>query len=298
MTSLAFNTLKPYTGSRAPIDLSGAYLDVTALFNAHKARVTADGGIILNEASCKSEIEFIINLGLWDVMASVAAPEWGIKRDGSGNILKMYGLGKTPDYTSTQVGTAIHPVTLDTSKEIPMAVIRLDGGGSQLVSGSMTLQAAASLPYIVSVRGLDYDLTDNQGIALRFNGPSWPHFYYWCVSRNDQKFQWFYSCDRFNPPTGAGGASASKAWDGTVGKSAALVSSSEGQLRAYDNGSIFTTSSSYPPPNIAGIGGTVTLGTRYAGEQSQAAAAYGGIGRIRIFSSGNDTAAAQISARA
>ncbi|AXX17712.1 hypothetical protein D7028_12900 [Serratia marcescens] len=290
--------MKPYSGTRKAIDLSNAYLDPDKLFTAHKNRVVADGGTILNEASCKNEIAFIINLGLWDNMASVASPEWGIKQDGSGNILKMYGLGNTPDYTATQFGTALHPVTLDTTREIPLAIIKMDGGGSQLVSGAVVLQGHASLPYAVSVRGIDYDITDNQGIAARFNGPSWPHFYYWCINRQAQKFKWFYSCDQFNPPTGAGGASASKVWDGTIGRSAALVSPIEGKLRAYDSGAFSSESSSLPPPNISGITGTITLGTRYANEQTIAGAAYGGIGRVRVFSICNDAAASQISARA
>ncbi|UTL84018.1 hypothetical protein [Serratia marcescens] len=299
MPGLPLNTMKPYSGTRKAIDLSNAYLDPDKLFTAHKNRVVADGGTILNETSCKNEIAFIINMGLWDNMASVASPEWGIKQDSSGNILKMYGLGNTPDYTAMQFGTALHPVTLDTTREIPLAIIKMDGGGSQLVSGAVVLQGHASLPYAVSVRGIDFDTTDNQGIAVRFNGPVYPHFYYWCVYRQAQKWQWFYSCDRDNPPTGVnGGASAGKLWDGTIGRSSALVSSADGQLRAYDNGSLFATSSTPPPPNISGITGTITLGTRYANEQTIAGAAYGGIGRVRVFSICNDAAASQISARA
>lgn len=297
MANLALNTMRPYSGSRAAIDLSAAYLDADRLFDAHKARVLADGGKILNESSCRDEIAFIISVGLWDSMASVAAPEWGVKQDGLGNVVKIYGLGKTPDYTATQVGTAIHPVILDTTKEIPMAVIRLDSGGSQLVSGDLVLQAASELPYLVSIRGLDYDTTDNQGIAMRFNGPNWPHFIYWSVHRNNQKFNWFYACDQFNPPIGAGGASASGTWNGTIGKSAALVSHADKKLTAYEHGLFSSESSTFPPPDISGIRATITLGARYANEEAGEKIAYGGIGRVRAFSICNDIAAALISNR-
>ncbi|HBT4637897.1 TPA: hypothetical protein MB271_001484, partial [Klebsiella pneumoniae] len=85
----------PTTGNR--VLLPYTRLDPAELFAAHKARVLADGGEILNESSLMQEITDIVAAGLWQYAVSLASPEWGIKRDAEGYVTKMYGL-VGPDY--------------------------------------------------------------------------------------------------------------------------------------------------------------------------------------------------------
>ncbi|HBT4641472.1 TPA: hypothetical protein MB271_005184, partial [Klebsiella pneumoniae] len=117
----------PTTGNRTLLPYTR--LDPAELFAAHKARVLADGGEILNEVSLLQEITDIVNAGLWQYAVSLASPEWGIKRDAEGYVTKMYGLAGTPDYLEFIVaGQYARRCMLDTTTTPPSIRVQVNLG--------------------------------------------------------------------------------------------------------------------------------------------------------------------------
>ncbi|MFP7610153.1 hypothetical protein [Serratia quinivorans] len=300
MSSLAMDTGKLYDGVRRSMNLTGALLNPAEIFDKHKQRVLDDGGIILNEASLMDEINFLVEKDAWTNMASFAAPEWGIKKDSNGNIIKMYGLGETPDYEAVVAGAAENPITLDTSKEIPVINIKLKNGGSYLRTVRMLpIQKTRNAQYLMAIRALDLDVNDNTGIAVSFINSSFPAFYFWSVSRQAQKYSWFYACDQVNPPAGAGGAKVARTpFDGTITRTAALVDVVGERMRGYENGTLYKESTQFPPPNISGVMGFLQVAGRYPSDLTSSDGAYGCIGRIRVLSQASEELAKLISQRA
>ncbi|CAI0889265.1 hypothetical protein [Serratia marcescens] len=300
MASLAMDTGKLYDGLRSSINLAGALLKPAEIFDKHKKRVIDDGGIILNEASLMDEINFLVENDAWTNMASFAAPEWGIKKNADGNVIKMYGLGDTPDYEAVVAGTTVNPITLDTAREIPVLNIKLQNGGTYLRTARMLpIQKTRNAQYLMAVRALDLDLNDNTGIAVSFINSSFPAIYFWSVSRQAQKYSWFYACDKFNPPTGAGGANVSRApFDGTITRTAALVDVVGERMRGYENGTLYQEDLKTPPPNISGVMGYLQVAGRYPSDLTSSDGAYGCIGRIRVLSQATEDLAKLISQRA
>ncbi|HEN7343340.1 TPA: hypothetical protein U7N74_005163, partial [Serratia marcescens] len=85
-------TGKAYYGFRTALDLSASILDPQALFAAYKARVVADGGTIPDEAGCLARFSFLLNNGMYEKTTICAAPAFGLKVDGSGNVQTIYNL--------------------------------------------------------------------------------------------------------------------------------------------------------------------------------------------------------------
>ncbi|HEN7343338.1 TPA: hypothetical protein U7N74_005161, partial [Serratia marcescens] len=85
-------TGKAYYGFRTALDLSASILEPQALFNAYKARVVADGGTIPDEAGCLARFLFLLNNGMYEKTTICAAPAFGLKVDGSGNVQTIYNL--------------------------------------------------------------------------------------------------------------------------------------------------------------------------------------------------------------
>ncbi|CUZ13920.1 Uncharacterised protein [Serratia marcescens] len=154
------------TGNRGYLDIKT--LDPQQLFNAHKARVTADGGTIMNEASLLDEIKFLVNNGMWKYVTFYASPEWGLKFDTDGtSVLKMYGLGPT-DFYSYDVGRDIkRPVTVNTSVTPPKLMIWVWTGGSLMRAEKLvTAQYSADAPFLHSCIMDDTESSDEGGIAI------------------------------------------------------------------------------------------------------------------------------------
>ncbi|ELW7386653.1 hypothetical protein [Yersinia intermedia] len=154
------------TGNRGYLDIKT--LDPQQLFNAHRARVTADGGTIMNEASLLDEIKFLVNNGMWKYVTFYASPEWGIKYDTDGtSVLKMYGLGPT-DFIAYDVGRALkRPITLDTSVTPPKIKMWVwDGGSLMRAEKLVTAQYSKNNPYLFSAIMDDTESSDAAGISI------------------------------------------------------------------------------------------------------------------------------------
>ncbi|QJW57007.1 hypothetical protein HL670_03904 [Serratia plymuthica] len=154
------------TGNRGFLNINT--LDPQQLFNAHKNRVVADGGVILNEASLLDEINFLVNNGMWKYVTFYASPEWGIKYAADGtSVIKMYGLGLT-DFTATDVGGAnLRPVTLDSSVSPPALSIRVQAGGSYMRADNLVIaQYSANNPFLFSSIMRDTESSDVMGISI------------------------------------------------------------------------------------------------------------------------------------
>jgi hypothetical protein len=171
MSGAVLNSGKPYVGSRDPIDLSRSYLDPASLFAAHKARVIADGGVILNEASLLDEISFLVTNNMWMNLSFYASPEWGIKynpeQGHTTEVIKMYGLGPT-DFVAHDVGRDLkRPVTLDTSVSPPKLKLWVWDGGSLMRAEKMiTVQASKKASYLFSAIMDDTESSDAAGISI------------------------------------------------------------------------------------------------------------------------------------
>ena len=77
---------------------------------AYKARVLADGGEIINEAETLSAFQFLINQGIYGIARTFIGAKYGMKRNGSGHITKLYSLDGE-DLVAFNLGAGA-PVTL------------------------------------------------------------------------------------------------------------------------------------------------------------------------------------------
>ncbi|EPY7323642.1 hypothetical protein ACXEI5_000869 [Klebsiella quasipneumoniae] len=156
----------PTTGNRTLLPYTR--LDPAELFAAHKARVLADGGEILNETSLLQEITDIVAAGLWQYAVSLASPEWGIKRDASGYVTKMYGLAGTPDYLEFIVaGQYARRCMLDMTTTPPSIRVEVNLGAAYLRTETpVRQQKIAGRPYIVAAILADKESADNRGVVM------------------------------------------------------------------------------------------------------------------------------------
>lgn len=164
MTALL--STKPTTGNRTLLPFT--IFNPQTIFNAHKARVVADGGVILNEGSLLDEITFLVGEGLWEYVTFYASPEWGIKYDADGtSVLKMYGLGPT-DFVAYDVGRTLkRPITLDTSVSPPKIKMWVwDGGSLMRAEKLVTAQYSKNNPYLFSAIMDDTESSDAAGISI------------------------------------------------------------------------------------------------------------------------------------
>lgn len=154
------------TGNRGFLNINT--LDPQQLFNAHKNRVVADAGVILNETSLLDEINFLVNNGMWKYVTFYASPEWGIKYAADGtSVIKMYGLGAT-DFSVYDVGgTNNRPITLDMSVNPPEIKIWVWDGGSLLRAEKTVIpQFSKSSPFLFSATMRDLESGDGVGISV------------------------------------------------------------------------------------------------------------------------------------
>jgi hypothetical protein len=156
---------RPTTGNRTLLPFT--IFDPQTIFNAHKSRVVADGGVILNETSLLDEIKFLVEEGMWEDVTFYASAEWGVKLGSNNSALKLYGLGPT-DFTATDVGgTTLRPVTLDTTVSPPELVIRVQSGGSYLRADNLVIaQRSAANPFLFSSIMKDAESSDVMGISI------------------------------------------------------------------------------------------------------------------------------------
>ncbi|ENW41153.1 hypothetical protein [Acinetobacter baumannii] len=59
---------------------------------AYKARVLADGGTVIDEAATKAAIQKLIDKGVYGLAKVYVGGSFGVKKDGSGNLIKLYSI--------------------------------------------------------------------------------------------------------------------------------------------------------------------------------------------------------------
>jgi hypothetical protein len=173
MTAL-FNSRKVYSGALAGIDISGSVLNPSALFTEYKNRVVADGGYIVDEAATLSEIEFLVNNGMWDRVSAWVGASFGVNiRTGTTTqVDKLYGLSSSPDFTAVAVAPTGSPiVSLITGAVNKLAITLVNGGVYLKSNAARKAQAAAGVPYLISARLEDRVNTDQLGMTVSFADP-------------------------------------------------------------------------------------------------------------------------------
>lgn len=84
--------------------------NATTELAAYKARVLADGGEIIDEAETLSAFKFLINQGVYGIARTFVGAKYGMKRNASGHITKLYSLDGE-DLVAFNLGAGA-PVTL------------------------------------------------------------------------------------------------------------------------------------------------------------------------------------------
>lgn len=296
----------PTTGNRTLIPFTR--LDPAQLFAAHKARVLADGGEILNETSLLQEITDIVNAGLWQYAVSLASPEWGIKRDSSGYVTKMYGLAGTPDYIEMLVaGQYARRCELDTTTTPPSIRVQINLGAAYLRTQTpVRQQKIVGKPYIISALLADKESADNRGVVMALNptgSNTNPITYLWCIRNSAGRAEsgTYYLSGKY-PDTGGDTVTAPAA-AGYVSflSSACFVEPAAGRGKNYSKGVLASTSAvtaSGKIPDMTGVDVHIYIGTRYtAGYNATAADTDGMVGRIRCFGYATEEQAKAISQR-
>ncbi|HBQ4000044.1 TPA: hypothetical protein L7076_004658 [Klebsiella pneumoniae] len=296
----------PTTGNRTLIPFTR--LDPAQLFAAHKARVLADGGEILNETSLLQEITDIVNAGLWQYAVSLASPEWGIKRDSSGYVTKMYGLAGTPDYLEFIVaGQYARRCMLDTTTTPPSIRVQVNLGAAYLRTETpVRQQKIVGKPYIIFAILADKESADNMGVVMAFNpvsGNTNPIVYEWCIrnSAGRAESSSYYLAGKY-PDTGTDNVKALSEGYFPMRPTAFFVEPAAGRGKNYSNGQIVSTSdvtASGVIPDMTGIDVNIYIGTRYPSDYTATAANTDGmVGRIRCFGYATEEQAKLISSLA
>lgn len=300
--AVVLNTNKPYNGRRKLIDLSSAYLDPETLFDAHKARVIADGGTVPREAALLSEIQFLVNNGMWSRIGAYCAPDWGVKQDGSGNVTKLYGLGNSPDFVAVTVAGESHPMTLDTSGTRTAVNIVLSNGGRFLQSASVIkLQNRTNDLFLFSVLLRDNALADNAGIAVGFGTASSTLSF--AESRQTVggiSNPWKYTCTNKIPVVAGSYVAATQVPYADFVPSAGLFDPANGKVFGYQGGIVAQTgvSSTGTLADISSQSAYVFIGPTYLNATTGLNAVNGAIACVRSLITAYPDDAELISSRA
>lgn len=241
----------PTTGNRTLLDIKT--LNPQQLFNAHKSRVVADGGVILNEASLLDEITFLVNNGMWQYLTFYASAEWGIKYDTNGtSVVKLYGLGPTDFIAYDTGGTNNRPVTVDNSVTPPKLKVWVWDGGTLLRAEKLvTAQYSKNNPYLFCAIMDDTESSDTVGMAISASRTTHPNaLAFITVERATGK----------NPPTNIGFRHVAAKVAPVASpsdrveyirtpyvrniKNAMLIDPSAGKMLSYENGTLVNTATS------------------------------------------------------
>lgn len=297
MTS-ANSTGKAYTGFRPALDLSASIFDPQALFEAYKVRVVADGGIIPDESGCLARFNFLLNNGIYDRTTVCAAPAFGLKADGAGNVQTVYNLlGVGGDLLAGSQGTPPRAMTYDATARA--VIIQITSGGGWFLKSRANQIIQKSSTYLMAGRMSDLDRADNNGITAGYHINNLPMAYLRTMITNGQATTeaWRYGTRDSGWPAGNGNALnvATTVYADYV-PSAGLFKVSSGVIEGYEKGSVFAPSipsvtgkladlSSNPAPLL--IGGNQTA--------SAVSACYGAFMDILCMHSADESDAILIS---
>lgn len=73
-------------------NLKSLNADADAVYTQYAARVTADGGTVINPEATKAAIKQLINIGVYGSFNMFISAKFGIKRDAAGGVLKAYSI--------------------------------------------------------------------------------------------------------------------------------------------------------------------------------------------------------------
>lgn len=133
-------------------------------FTEYKERVLADGGVITSEEKVWSAISFLYKNNLIGRMSCCASPYYGVKKDGSGGVLKLYSLDGE-DLVSDIFGLGVRPI--------------IDGDGYLVINHQSTFTAEEdALCYVRTENKVTFDNSKQIGHAVVFksneNGTKYP----------------------------------------------------------------------------------------------------------------------------
>lgn len=273
----AINTGKSYSGLRAALDLSAYILDPESLFDAYQARVAADGGMIPDEAGCLERFNFLLNNGMYDRATVCAAPAFGLKVDGEGNVQTVYSLlGASGDLLAGSQGTPPRAMTYDADARAVIVQITSAGGWFLKSRANQIIQKGNS--YLIAGRMSDLDRADNNGILAGYNINNLAMAYLRTMITNNQATteSWRYGTRDSAWPAGTGAAlnAAATVYADYV-PSAGLFNVNSGVIVGYEKGKLAGTSttaatgkladlsSNTAPLLIGGAQGSSTVGACY-----------------------------------
>ncbi|MEN4076038.1 hypothetical protein [Serratia marcescens] len=260
-------TGKAYYGFRPALDLSASILDPQALFAAYKARVVADGGSIPDEPGCLARFGFLVNNGMYSRATFCAAPAFGLKVDGAGNVQTVYNLlGAEGDLIAGSQGTPPLPMTYDATARA--VIIQITSSGGWYLKSRTNLVIHKGSTYLLAGRMSDLYRADNNGITAGYNLTGLPMAYLrtMITNGNTTTESWRYGTRDSAWPAGTGGAIgvATSIYADYV-PSAGLFKVAVGVIEGYEKGKLLAPSvpsatgkladlSSYTTPML--IGGT------------------------------------------
>ncbi|HFF9780712.1 hypothetical protein [Serratia marcescens] len=240
----AINTGKSYSGFRPALDLSASILDPSALFSAYKARIVADGGTVPDESGCLARFEFLVNNGMYSRATFCAAPAFGLKVDGAGNVQTVYNLlGSAGDLIAGSQGTPPLPMTYDATARA--VIIQVTSGGGWYLKSRTNLVIQKSSTYLIAGRMSDLNRADNNGITAGYNLTGLPMAYLRTMITNNSAVTeaWRYGSRDSAWPAGSGGAlnAATNIYADYV-PSAGLFKVAQGVIEGYEKGKLLATS--------------------------------------------------------
>ncbi|WP_440487798.1 hypothetical protein [Serratia sarumanii] len=271
--AIALNTGKVYAGFREPLDLSADILDATALFNAYKARVQADGGIIPNAAGCKERFEFLVNNGMYENAVMCAAPAFGVKLGGSdGNdVLTVYSLlGESTDLIPAVQGTG-DAVRYDSTNKT--ATVRITSSGGTYLRTRENVRVQIGRSYMIAGRLSDASNADVLGMTIGISLSNLPLAYMRTMITNQQAITeaWRFGTrdSAWTGPVAGGAVGAAATTYADYVPAAGLFKVDEGVVYGYTRGKLDKTATAttgkladlvnYTAPIV--VGGGMASGT-------------------------------------
>uniref|UniRef100_UPI0035C71A3D hypothetical protein n=1 Tax=Serratia quinivorans TaxID=137545 RepID=UPI0035C71A3D len=239
--TLGFNSGIPYpAGGRPALKLSAYVFDDQTIFNTHKARVLADGGIIPDEAGCLARITWLLDNGIYNKVESAINPAFGVKMNANREVSKLYSLFPNDDYVSVLQGVG-EPVRYDDSGDEPGVTVRITSNGGAYLKSEKNRRIQRGRQYVIGGRMADKDTADVLGIMVGISVGGLPMAYLRTQITNQQGVieAWRYGT-RDSTWTGSGpvgkAVGAFRTPYADYVPSAALFDVDNGVIRGYESG--------------------------------------------------------------
>ncbi|XYK63413.1 hypothetical protein ACSJLX_001915 [Serratia marcescens] len=247
--TLGFNSGIPYpAGGRPALKLSAYVFDDQTIFNTHKARVLADGGIIPDEAGCLARITWLLDNGIYNKVESAINPAFGVKMNANKEVSKLYSLFPNDDYVSVLQGVG-EPVRYDDSGDEPGVTVRITSNGGAYLKSEKNRRIQRGRQYVIGGRMADKDTADVLGIMVGISVGGLPMAYLRTQITNQQGVieAWRYGT-RDSTWTGSGpvgkAVGAFRTPYADYVPSAALFDVDNGVIRGYESGAFKATDKS------------------------------------------------------